>query len=734
VEAPSPGAIALAPHLDVTPVQGKGVVVLATSGDRVFAGEEFARVVAAVDGRRPAPEVVKAAGGDELAQRALDELSARGVVVPADDALPAAEAAYWSHQRLAPTRVAERMAAAVVTVETHGDVDAESTLAGLAAAGVRVEGGAEHLVVLTDDYLRESLAARNADALESGRPWLLAAPGSAEPWIGPLFRPDRGACWECLAQRLRRGRRIDRILREAFGRDTPIDRMAGAVPTSRQLAAGAVATEVVRWIAGGDRTSPVAERVLTLDTISWHTQFHDVTWRPQCPACGAPDASRDRGAAPIELPPSGTPIPPDLRATPPEETVERFVHHVSPVSGVVPVLARPAGTRAPLYAYLAGEPGPQVHQGSSDWQPAPHTPAGGKGTTDAQARASALCEALERYCGEFTGEESRRGGTLEELAPVALHPNAAMAFSDAQYRSREEINARNQSGHSFVPEPFDPAARIDWTPVWSLTAQAERLLPTAFCYYHAPVAGQQYCPADSNGNAAGNTLEEAILQGFLELVERDHVALWWYNRLARPAVDLDSVGDPWLDAVRGRLQADGRELWVLDLTADLGIPVAAAIATAVTGQGRVAIGLGAHLDLRRATLRAVTEMVQISTYTPSGGLGLGPQDELDTTEGSHLRPSGLPPSQADPPRQEAEDIRHVIDDFRERIEARGMEMLVLDQTRPDIGLPVVKVVVPGLRHFWRRFAPGRLYDVPVALGDLSAPTPEADLNPISVMG
>ena len=40
-------------------------------------------------------------------------------------------------------------------------------------------------------------------------------------------------------------------------------------------------------------------------------------------------------------------------------------------------------------------------------------------------------------------------------------------------------------------------------------------------------------------------------------------------------------------------------------------------------------------------------------------------------------------------------------------------MLVLNQTRPDIGLPVVKVIIPGLRHFWSRFGAGRLYDVPV---------------------
>jgi ribosomal protein S12 methylthiotransferase accessory factor len=56
----------------------------------------------------------------------------------------------------------------------------------------------------------------------------------------------------------------------------------------------------------------------------------------------------------------------------------------------------------------------------------------------------------------------------------------------------------------------------------------------------------------------------------------------------------------------------------------------------------------------------------------------------------------------------------------------------LDQTRPDINMPVVKVVVPGLRHFWPRFAPGRLYDVPVRLGRLAEPTAYEDLNPIPV--
>jgi ribosomal protein S12 methylthiotransferase accessory factor len=50
----------------------------------------------------------------------------------------------------------------------------------------------------------------------------------------------------------------------------------------------------------------------------------------------------------------------------------------------------------------------------------------------------------------------------------------------------------------------------------------------------------------------------------------------------------------------------------------------------------------------------------------------------------------------------------------------------------DLGIPVAKVVVPGLRHFWRRLAPGRLFQVPVGMGRRAAPTAESDLNPVSL--
>jgi ribosomal protein S12 methylthiotransferase accessory factor len=77
-----------------------------------------------------------------------------------------------------------------------------------------------------------------------------------------------------------------------------------------------------------------------------------------------------------------------------------------------------------------------------------------------------------------------------------------------------------------------------------------------------------------------------------------------------------------------------------------------------------------------------------------------------------------------------------LDNTRDQVSAcvsiakrKGLDFLVLDQTRPDIEVPVARVIVPGLRHFYLRLAPGRLYDVPVKLGWRKGPMPEHELTP-----
>ena len=176
-----------------------------------------------------------------------------------------------------------------------------------------------------------------------------------------------------------------------------------------------------------------------------------------------------------------------------------------------------------------------------------------------------------------------------------------MLFSDAQYE-RDPIPTASPNQAAATLIPLDRSAEIEWSPAWSLRDKQFRYLPTAISYFFYKGPGwQQLPPADSNGCAAGNTLEEAIVQGFLELVERDSYAIWWYNRLQRPEVDLTQFDDPYIRDIQIQLGETGRRLWVLDVTSDLGIPSFVAVSHWINGsQEQIEFGSGAHFDARIA--------------------------------------------------------------------------------------------------------------------------------------
>jgi ribosomal protein S12 methylthiotransferase accessory factor len=296
-----------------------------------------------------------------------------------------------------------------------------------------------------------------------------------------------------------------------------------------------------------------------------------------------------------------------------------------------------------------------------------------------------------------------------------------------------------------IPAPFDRSAEIEWSPVWSLRDARFKYLPTSLLYffYRGPAAYQVH--ADSNGCAAGNTLEEAIVQGFLELVERDAYAIWWYNRLQRAEVDLGQFDDPYIRDLKIQLAETGRRLWVLDVTSDLGIPSFVTIVHWMeNSQEYVEFGSGAHFDARIAVLRAMTELNQFLSIGLMGGRNPNLSSQESNHDGSppfrlqdhpYLTPSGTPVVRPDFGSNLGSKFGRL--DTREQVTAcvnlakrEGRDFLVLDQTRPDIEVPVVRVIVPGLRHFYRRFAPGRLYDVPVKLGLRKQPLSESELNPL----
>jgi oxazoline/thiazoline synthase len=176
---------------------------------------------------------------------------------------------------------------------------------------------------------------------------------------------------------------------------------------------------------------------------------------------------------------------------------------------------------------------------------------------------------------------------------------------------------------------------------------------------------------------------------------------------------------------------------VLDVTTDLGIPSFVTIAHWIEDNKEcVEFGSGSHFDARIAALRAMTELNQFLSIGLMMGRG-AQQSSLDgknpfrLDDYQYLVPNAEAPA---PPDRKSKfgglDKREQVMACVDLVKAAGLDFLVLDQTRPDIEVPVARVIVPGLRHFYRRFAPGRLYDVPVKLGWLDRPLSEPELNPV----
>jgi len=216
--------------------------------------------------------------------------------------------------------------------------------------------------------------------------------------------------------------------------------------------------------------------------------------------------------------------------------------------------------------------------------------------------------------------------------------------------------------------------------------------------------------------------------------------MWWYNRVRRPAVDLAALPDSHSLGIPAHHRAHGRDVWALDLTSDLGVPVFAALSRRATGAGsqRIVLGFGAHLDSATALGRALAEMDQVLCAAAADerewGLGLPVRrwlGEATVENQPYLRPGPGPALAVEKLTSLATgEIRGDLEACERLLARRSLHAFWLDQTRPDIGVPVVRVVAPGLRHFRARYAPGRLYTAPVDAGWLDRPRCEAELNPI----
>ncbi len=693
------------PHLRAFPSPGEGVFLLAERGSIFLADPALALMAPLLDGTRTDEEVIDALEGQVEGAHVylrLFELRSRGRVW---DALPFSPvrnepgAAAWlasaGQRRLGGLRV---------------NTDHPQLQERLREMGLR--SGTDLQVVFTDDYLRPELF-----ALE-GR-WLPVKDVGHQLWVGPIVEPE-GPCWECLAHRLRLNRRGETYLAARLGDASPYQNSLAWLPSTRALAVELTATEVFNLAMG----KGLGAQLLVYDCVTRESRLHRVVKRPQCQRCGqAPDR------VPVML--SASPRPAgSSHGGDPDETYARLKHHISPITGLIARVTVPPdqdelvqvvqtwqnlGLRAPGVGWLRNT----IRMLGM-----------GKGRTFAQARVSALAEALERHCGVCQGYEVARTASFQALGDEALHPNRLMQFSERQYERRDLTNPHSDPS-SYVPPRFDESEPLAWSQVWSLTHGAPRYAPTAQVYFVSDATPDDHgvvaCCPDSNGCAAGGTLEEALLQGFYELLERDSIALWYYQRRLRPGIDLEALGlGPVVTHFRTRHQ---REIWVLDITSDLGVPAYVAVSRRLRPPETILMGFGAHLDPLRAVRGAINELGQLLTFFAANSQSAECMMhnanrwfvEATLENQPYLGPHGaisLPSAAFASP-----DAREEFSFLQSLLEGHGFEVLALDQTRPDVQLRVGRVIVPGLRHFWPRFAPGRLYQD--GLG-------EEELNPLPI--
>jgi len=760
--APTSGAIGFKRHLRIEVIRGEAVYLFSERGVTALKGSDAEALAPLLDGTRDLRALLRDLPPGMTPEQAarfiarLDEAGLLALGPPPGTTADERTTAYWDAVGVDASAAIANTAAKRLQVIATGNVDPMPALAALRHSGLNATIGPSVFtddfastdpidlsIVLCDDYLAPALASIDAAHRTAGRPWFLTKPMGAQIWIGPVFEPPEGGCWHCLANRVSAHRGAETHVQAALGRKGPAARPIASVPALEAMAMHLVALVTTKWVAGHRHEG--RRSVWTFDSVDLSGRHHEFRRRPQCAHCGDPMHMRAQARRPVVLQsqPKSSDNAGGHRSLPPQRVFERYEHLISPVTGVIKEITQHQ-KGSPFFNSFRAGPNVAVNR-NYIYNPhaGPRIENGGKGITPLHGKVSAMGEALERHSGFFHGDEERIRGSYRDFADRAIHPKTCQLFDERQYEGRSKWN-REHSSFQHVPDPFDDNAVVDWTPVWSLTRQQHRLLPTAMLYYGTPSeTGPVSLYTDSNGNAAGSSLEDAILQGLLELVERDSVSMWWYNRTRRPAVDLGAFADPWIDELRQVYAGLHREVWVLDVTADSNIATMVALSRRTNSRCEdIMFGFGAHLDPRVALRRALTELNQLMPMVvdvdADGRYGWTEPEPVRWWQNAtvrnqlYLQPASesrpLVPSDYD--YRPTSDLLDDLELVRRRVESLGLEVLVLDQTRPDIGLPVVKVIVPGMRSFWARFAPGRLFDVPVKLGWQSRPTDYADLNPI----
>jgi len=359
------------------------------------------------------------------------------------------------------------------------------------------------------------------------------------------------------------------------------------------------------------------------------------------------------------------------RAVSPEETLAR-VGALMPAAGITRVadITNLDRIGIPVYSSIR----PMAQKGAISVY-------NGKGATPEEAKVSAMMEGIERYCGEV-GDEELITSRFSELSEPALDPAELV-----------------------LPPTADPDASITWVRGYDIIHDEEILVPANAVYHPLSPEHLPIFRTNTTGLASGNEMEEAIFHGLAEVIERDAWSLVEASRNTGP--NLVNMGRGLAGDLLHKFSKANVAVHVKDITSDIGIPTFAAVSDDVQLKDPILLttGMGTHTSSSVALLRALTEVAQ-SRLTQIHGA------REDTIAADFKRRVGYERTKRlnkhwfeisseeefdGVSSKENEDFLDDINHMLQRLLASGLERaIVVDLTREEIGVPVVRVIVPGM--------------------------------------
>lgn len=322
----------------------------------------------------------------------------------------------------------------------------------------------------------------------------------------------------------------------------------------------------------------------------------------------------------------------------------------------------------------------------------------GKGSTEQRARISAVMESFERCLAERPGVNANVAGNI-----------AASALVDSYASARESHNVLDPK-EFLLAQPYIPQSLMEWVEAYDLMNKEEIFVSANAVYhpYDAPGQCQKLFLSNTNGLASGNVLEEAILHGMLEVIERDAISIAQFSRDLGKEIVLTEE-DGYLYELASKFKNAGIELKVWLVPTDTGIPtvIAATDDVKLKDPALLVMGAGSHLKPEIAVARAITEAAQSRVVQIQGAredtdregfirsVGYDRMKRLNGfwfEEGEKISLSDVQDLSRKSP---AENINVIL----EKLRGIAERVLVIDLSREEVAVPVVRVIIPGLELF-----------------------------------